>query len=120
MNSRYALVVGRIEQELNNLSRIIPRIEQAVQAVQRGNPDQDFYLDSIALNLHGFYAGAEKIFHYIATHVDHSVPQGTQWHRELLNQMNVAAPPVRSAVLSAETIFCLEEYLRFRHVVRNI
>ena len=48
------------------------------------------------------------------------VPTGGDWHLELLQQMAVERPQVRPPVLSAETCEALNEYLRFRHVVRNI
>ncbi|MCS6849174.1 MAG: hypothetical protein RMN52_15830 [Anaerolineae bacterium] len=73
-----------------------------------------------ALNLHDFYAGIERIFQNIATHVDRDVPAGSEWHRELLRQMSFEAPVVRPAVVSSETADALDEYLRFRQVVSNV
>lgn len=117
---RYAVVAGRIRQELTELERVVARAERAI-ASARGRPeDQDLYLDSAALNLHDFYAGLERVFHHIAATTDRSVPAGRDWHRELLRQMGVALPRVRPEVLSAATVKALDEYLRFRHVVRNI
>lgn len=72
------------------------------------------------MNLHDFYTGLERIFYHIATNVDGSVPVTREWHRELLCQMGTALPQVRPQVLSPETIKALDEYLRFRHVVRNV
>ena len=120
MIERYLITAGRIRQELVELERVVARAERAVASARRHPEDQDLYLDSAALNLHDFYAGLERIFHHVATTVDGSVPAGRDWHRELLRQMSVALPQVRPAVLSAETIKALDEYLRFRHVVRNI
>jgi len=42
------------------------------------------YLDSAALNLHGFYSGLERLFELIARHVDGAIPSGETWHRDLL------------------------------------
>lgn len=120
MIRRYALVSGRIRQELRNLERVVNRIEGGMAAARKRPEDQDFYLDSIALNLHDFYAALERIFHYIASHLEQSVPTDGEWHRELLRQMNVEVPGVRPTVLSVESVWALDEYLRFRHVVRNV
>lgn len=120
MIRRYALVSGRIRQELRNLERVVNRIEGGMAAARKRPEDQDFYLDSIALNLHDFYAALERIFHYIASHLEQSVPSDGEWHRELLRQMNVEVPGVRPTVLSVESVWALDEYLRFRHVVRNV
>src|SRR5262245_54259991 len=80
----------------------------------------DLYLDAAALNLHDFYAGLERVSHHIAATIDRSVPDGSEWHRDLLRQMQVALSPIRPQVLSDETMQALDEFLRFRHVVRNI
>jgi len=120
MIERYALISGRIRQELQNLEQVVNRTEGAVDAARKRPEDQDFYLDSAALNLHDFYAGLERVFRYIASHMEQSVPIGGEWHRELLRQMNVEVPGVRPTVLSAESVRALDEYLRFRHVVRNV
>ena len=52
--------------------------------------------------------------------LDNSLPSGKNWHRELLNQMGIAISKLRPVVLSEETIDDLDEYRRFRHVVRNV
>ena len=120
MIERYALVSGRIRQELADLERVISRAEHAMAAARRQPADQDFCVDSAALNLHDFYAGLERLLHTIAAQVDRSVPEGSEWHRELLRQMGVQVPNVRPAVLSVASVRALDEFLRFRHVVRNV
>jgi hypothetical protein len=117
---RYLVVAGRIRQELTDLDRVVTRSERAVSAARQRPEDQDLYLDAAALNLHDFYAGLERVFHHIATTIDKSMPSGPEWHRDLLRQMQVALSQLRPPVLSAETIKALDEFLRFRHVVRNI
>lgn len=120
MIERYALVSGRIRQELEDLERVVIRAERAMAAVRRRPADLDFYIDSAALNLHDFYTGLERVFRHVATHMEQSVPVDSEWHRELLRQMSIEVPGVRPPVLSAETLRVLDEYLRFRHVVRHV
>ena len=72
------------------------------------------------MNLHGFYAGLERLFEMIAAAVDGTVPQGQNWHRMLLDQMVVEVPSVRPALISEETRRMLEDYRGFRHGVRNV
>jgi len=116
MIERYALVSGRIRQELENLERVVSRVEQAVAAAQRHPVDQDFYLDSAALNLHDFYAGLERVFRHIAAHVDRSVPESGEWHRELLLQMGLEAGPfpLLSMIWSVWPIWQLSRSTRSR------
>jgi hypothetical protein len=82
--------------------------------------EDDFYIDSVALNLHGFYSGVERIFFLIATTVDGTAPEGNNWHQILLDRMASEHPPHRPAVISEETRAALDEYRAFRHIVRNI
>ncbi|MEE4355813.1 MAG: hypothetical protein V2I97_05040 [Desulfococcaceae bacterium] len=118
MNHAYDALSGRMKTAMKDLESVVSRAElMAKKAKQSGD---DCYLDGAALNLHGFYSGTEQIFEDIARTVDKSVPQGLKWHKDLLMQMGAELPAVRPAVIPKELRYCLEEYLAFRHVVRNV
>ena len=74
----------------------------------------------MALSLHGFYAGLERLFELTATTIDGSLPQDANWHQVLLHQMAVEVSLVRPAVISEETRDALDEYRGFRHIVRHV
>ena len=116
----YTLVAGRITQEIAELETVCSRAEQAISAAKRNPADQDFYMDSAALSLHDWYSGLERTFHFIASRLEENVPQGHEWHRELLQQMQLDVAGVRPPVLSQQAVSRLDEYLRFRHVLRNV
>lgn len=118
MNKEGAVLAARILTELKEISKLVCRIEQAWKKAKKR--EDDLYLDSVALNLHGFYSGLERIFEKIAASVDGSVPAGANWHKELLNQMSMEITGIRPAVLSSDLKQKLEEYRGFRHVVRNV
>jgi len=120
MIEAYIILANRIRKELGQVETAIKRTERAIAAGKKNPQDQDFYIDSAALNLHDIYAGLERIFRQIAATVDGNVPTTAEWHRDLLQQMNVDLPKLRPPVLSDETTKTLDEYLRFRHVVRNV
>ena len=120
MIARYRVAAGRIRQELEELDLVVRRAERALAAAGKASADRDLLLDSVALNLHDFYAGTERMFEHIASSVDRSVPSGTDRHRELLQQMTLDVSGLRPAVISAETARAVDEYLRFRRVVRNV
>jgi hypothetical protein len=82
--------------------------------------DQDAYLNSVALNLHGFYSGLERIFELIAAELDGTRLGGERWHVELLKQMTLDLPNLRPPVLNANTAAHLDEYRKFRHLIRNL
>jgi hypothetical protein len=117
---RYAVLAGRIRQDLAEIERIVQRAERAVSAARQGDANQDLLIDSAALNLHDCYSALERIFEQIASAVDQSMPATRDWHRELLRQMTVEVTGARPRVISPDTATALDEYRRFRHVVRNV
>jgi hypothetical protein len=70
--------------------------------------------------LHDFYSGVERIFRHIATRIDKDLHSGTDWHLQLLQRMATDVEAVRPAVIDRETARKLDEFLRFRHLFRNI
>jgi hypothetical protein len=108
----------RIRSELKDVARVLQRMEEG-WARARCSSD-DYYLDGVALNLHGFYGGLERLFERIAVLVDDARPVGPDWHQTLLHQMAQEIPGVRPAVISESTREKLDAYRAFRHVARNI
>lgn len=48
-----------------------------------------------------------------------AVPQGPEWHRELLVGLSRPRPGLRPAVLTAETVALWDDYRAFRHFGRH-
>ena len=119
MNSRYQELASRIRGELSDLDRVVQRAQHAWQQVLNTS-DNQAYLDSVALNLHGLYSGLERLFELVARHLDGVTPEGKTWHRDLLQRMAQEMPELRPAVISLETLRALDDYRRFRHLVRNL
>lgn len=118
MSDELEQLANRIRNELIELERVLHRMEAGWQRAERSG--DDYYLDGVALNLHGFYNGLERIFERIAAVMDDSVPRGENWHQVLLQQMTNEVTSVRPAVISHRTYSQLDEYRGFRHVVRNV
>lgn len=118
MSAGEAALAARLRVELVELERVVRRAEYLL-AKTRTQGDED-YLDGVALNLHGFYAGVERIFEEIAREIDGSLPAGPEWHRDLLLQMSAEVVGTRPPVIDRATRDCLDEYRGFRHVVRNV
>jgi hypothetical protein len=111
-------LIERIQLELNEIPRVLARMNEGWERARRSN--DDYYLDGVALNLHGFYMGIERILTRIAETIDDKLPHGEGWHLLLLEQMMKEVPGIRPAAISTETGRKLDEYRRFRHVVRNV
>ncbi len=118
MSKPLQLLATRIRSEMVDLELIVLRILEGWQRVLQTN--DEFYLDSVALNLHGFYSGLERTFELVAANIDGYKPQGENWHQALLQQMCRELPVVRPAVISPQTRDYLNEYRGFRHIVRNV
>jgi hypothetical protein len=103
---------------LQELQGVINRVVQLSQKAQQTGDDG--YWDGVALNLHSFYGGVERIFEDIARTMDESVPSGPGWHADLLLQIASEIATLRPAVIRGEVRNCLDEYRGFRHVVRNV
>ncbi|MBU2604029.1 MAG: hypothetical protein KKA32_18005 [Actinobacteria bacterium] len=119
MTSRdYRSVAARIRQELPHLERVAQRATRAWASASCDS--EDLYVDAAALNIHGFYAGLERIFALIAERIDGSLPSGPSWHQDLLRQMTAEMPGIRPAALAPDLFPALDRYRGFRHVVRNV
>jgi len=118
VNETYLAVAGRIRRELQELTRVVERTLDVWRQAKRGT--DDYYVDATALNLHGFYAGIERVLELIADAIDHTKPTSANWHQELLRQMAAGVPSIRPAVLDVKTRDRLDKYRGFRHVIRNV
>ncbi|MCS3642229.1 hypothetical protein GGP51_000701 [Salinibacter ruber] len=119
MTESYLAVAGRIRREVEQIEDVVDRA-QATWADVDPNRPADHRIDAVALNLHGFYAGLERVFKIVAERIDQTVPEGGSWHQELLEQMNTELNGVRPSVLSDDARKKLDRYRGFRHVVRNV
>lgn len=120
MSAIYSELAERIRGEVSDLDRIVKRVLSYWNRGEKSPHEQDVYLDSVALNLHSFYSGVERLFELIARHVDRDLPDGKHWHRDLLEQMTKDIEDTRPAVISRTSGDDPDEFRRFRHMVRNV
>lgn len=118
MSDVYTALAQRIRQEMIELDRIVNRIAYLWPKITRLTIDQEVYVDSVALNLHSFYSGVEKLFELIVRQFD-TLPTGKDWHKTLLEQVTESTT-IRPAIIGPECAQQLDEFRRFRHLVRNV
>ena len=114
-----ARLKAEVDSEIRRLSIVVGDIEQALVQFDVAAPTP-LELRGLANLLHDFYTGIEKVFKRIAPELNGGLPEGDAWHRRLLENMALDIPGVRPAVLRSATAASLDEFLRFRHLVRNI
>lgn len=104
--------------ELENLERLVNEMEELTG---RFSNEPDFIQTRAAGSiLHDFYSGVENLFEKIAVNIDGELPEGDDWHKELLSQMGRSFEGIRGAVINEDLLGKLKEFLRFRHLFRNI
>lgn len=118
MNEELGQLAARIRSELAELEIVLQRVQEGWKRAKHFA--DEYYLDSVALNLHSFYSGLERICELIAAIVDGLKPHGENWHQALLRQMTQEVSGVRPAVISESIYHQLDVYRGFRHVVRNV
>ncbi len=106
--------------ELENIKKDAEAIPKKSKMLSRvTDPDLVSCIeDSIAFKIHGAYTGIENFLENVAKEFDQYIPDGKNWHAQLLTQM---ASPVgdRGAILSEGTRLLLNELRSFRHFIRN-
>lgn len=107
-------LAAEIEHELERLEQLREELAAAPR------DDDTFTLRARGSMLHDFYSGIERVFVRIAEELNGGVPQGEQWHRQIITDMSLEIPGVRPAVIEADLARQLADYLRFRHVFRNV
>ena len=113
-------LIERISDESADLDRTVQRALRSWEKAKTADIDQDLFFDSAALNLQAFYTGLERIFAQTARGLDENLPTGEAWHYELLQQMAQTVPNKRPPLLGPASLEGLDEYRKFRHVVRNV
>ena len=109
-------VISEIEEELGNIERLLSELNEH----QKEEPRNSFYLRAVGSIFHDFYCGVERIFERIAEELNGGIPEGENWHIQLLKDMTLQIEEVRPAVISKELLAELKGYLEFRHRFRNI
>lgn len=73
----------------------------------------------VAWSLHHSYCALESIFERVARVLEGGVPDGPDWHRDLLDGALREIPAVRPALLPVALAASLHDLRGFRHVVRH-
>jgi len=79
----------------------------------------DLFYENIAFKLHNFYTGCERVFSLVAIELNGGLPNGGDWHRQLLARMQTEQTD-RKAVVTPQTAEKIKAFLSFRHVIRDI
>lgn len=116
MLHKLILLRDEVEEEL----AVIDQLQKNLLDIKKQMLGPEIEIRVFASILSDFYMTLEKIFKIVAREIDAGLPAGEDWHKKLLRQMSVELPEIRPAVFDKKLYQRLEEYLKFRHLVRNI
>lgn len=86
---------------------------------QSSNVPEAFVTPTLAGYTVDFYTGVERLWERIAVTLDGGLPKGENWHEQLLYQMTIIGGENRPPVFSESFLLELDNYRRFRHLVRH-
>jgi len=107
----------KIRHEVAQIDELISSFSPLLMIALSRTPDLT-ETTALATVLHSFYNGIENIFTIVAKEIDQHQPSGTNWHRDLIDQM-AKDNKARSAIISSSGREVLVEYLSFRHFFRH-
>ncbi|HME52615.1 MAG TPA: hypothetical protein VKM55_10380 [Candidatus Lokiarchaeia archaeon] len=117
--NHFSILKAEIEKDLIDLDVIINEWNDFNAEInERGQKKTDLRVAGSIL--HDFYTCIERIFSKIANSIDGELPTGGSWHSDLLDRMAIAIPNIRDRVIDDSVKQELYEYLRFRHLFRNV
>ena len=116
---RFVRLAAAVRRRQEQVAKIVDEAQQVLADFSETEPPL-LELRGIAAILHDFYTAIEHVFETIAPELNGGLPAGEAWHRELLTNMTLDLPGIRPPVLDAETAHALDDFLRFRHLFRNV
>jgi hypothetical protein len=111
-------IIEDIETECKRIDKLFEEYEPLLEKIKDRAPDF-IEIGSLAMMLHSFYNGLENIFSRIARKIDKNMPEGLDWHKELLDLMSKPTKKRKYVVLSNDMGEELKKYLGFRHFSRH-
>lgn len=124
-NDLFAVLKAQIVDELSMLDELCEALHRRVSWLVAGKISDPYLMEDVfsalALSLHTFYTGCERILVRLVNNLDGGVPKSPDWHQGLLRQTTLTIPGIRGPIISNLGIYeFLSELRGLRHVIRNI
>jgi hypothetical protein len=118
VRGRLGLLAREMRAGLAALERIAAEVAEWQPALEV-RPVSRPVLALMAVDLHDYYTAVASICERVARTLDGTLPDGPEWHRELLDQMAGPLPPVRAALIGPDQAAWLHGLRSFRHFFRH-
>ncbi len=120
MNKKFLTLRNQVEIELESLEKLLAEKDELQNLLLENTGKDKFYLRAAGSLLQDFYTGIEEILKVIIREMDGSLPASPDWHKKLLQLASKEVEPLRPAIITRDIVEDLHEYLRFRHLFRNL
>jgi hypothetical protein len=107
----------KIEFEISQIDMLLNETSPLLKLALNKTPDT-IETAALGLFLQSFYNGIENIIKFIMAEKYEKLPSGVKWHKELLDLCFVEIKD-QSKLFSDKLKDVLDDYLRFRHFIRN-
>lgn len=114
----YLALKLRIEDELFAIEKTIGTLNALL--AQADTIPEIAFTPAASAYVEDFYSGCERLAERIAVALDGGLPQGKNWHKQLLQQMVETGRPNRPPLWDRTLLSKLDEYRSFRHRVRHL
>src|SRR4030042_6369387 len=94
-NDRIPELIAEIEDELRRIEDLSAGISETWDSMPKAIKKKRIHEESLALKLHNFYTGCERIFCKIADELNGGTVQSKDWHKRILHQMTLDVSGVR-------------------------
>ena len=111
-----------LKADINREIKSLLELEQEMKDIlkEAKNSPRKMEMRAMGSVLHDFYCAAERIFERIGNNIDGELPQGSDWHIQLLERMAIQIEGIRQPIIGGESLENLREILAFRHIFRNV
>jgi hypothetical protein len=109
--------VMKIEFEILQIDKLLDETMPLLKLVQNKIPDM-VETAALGLFLHSFYNGIENIMKFVIKENYGKLPSSNKWHKELLDLCFIEKKE-QKGLFSEELKIVLDDYLSFRHFIRN-
>ncbi|MEM8832882.1 MAG: nucleotidyltransferase domain-containing protein, partial [Cyanobacteria bacterium P01_G01_bin.19] len=117
-DNKYLALKSRLEDEMMALENNVETLQKALEQTQ--SIPEMFVTPALASYIADFYTGCERLSERVAVTLDGGLPQGNNWHQELLKQVAEPGGDNRPPLWSGSLLLELDEYRKFRHLTRHI
>ena len=114
----YLALKTRLEDELSEIERTIDTLNRLL--AQADTIPEIALIPAAAGYIEDFYSGCERLAERVAVTLDDGLPEGRNWHDQLLRQMAEPGGQGRPPLWERSLLLDLDAYRRFRHRARHL